>query len=154
VGTVTVMEPGKYREWLEGRPQDDPPRVAGEKLFGQYGCVTCHATRAPTMAGLFGRTQQLEGGGTVVADENYLRESILEPSAKIVKGFPPLMPSFKGQLTEEQVMDLVAYIKSMAGATTDPYQLPTIGGPTTQPNRATPGPGPFQPTLQPTANPS
>jgi cytochrome c oxidase subunit 2 len=154
VGTVTVMEPGKYREWLEGRPQDDLPRVAGEKLFGQYGCVTCHATRAPTMAGLFGRTVQLEGGQSVVADENYLRESIIEPSAKIVKGFPPLMPSFKGQLTEEQVMDLVAYIKSMAGATNEPYQLPTTGGPTTQPNRATPGPGPFQPTLEPTANPS
>jgi cytochrome c oxidase subunit 2 len=106
------------------------------------------------MAGLFGRTVQLEGGQSVVADENYLRESIIEPSAKIVKGFPPLMPSFKGQLTEEQVMDLVAYIKSMAGATNEPYQLPTTGGPTTQPNRATPGPGPFQPTLEPTANPS
>ena len=154
VGTIFVMEPEKYRQWLEGRTLDDPPRVAGEKLFGQFGCVTCHASRAPTMAGLYGRTQQLEGGGTVVADENYLRESILEPSAKIVRGYPPLMPSFKGQLTEEQVMDLVEYIKSLAGATNDKFELPSVGGATTQPNRATPGPGPFQGQLEPQVNPS
>lgn len=155
VGTVTVMEPAKYREWLEGHHGDDPPRVAGEKLFVQFGCVQCHATRAPTMAGLYGRTVQLEGGESVVADENYLRESILYPSAKVVKGFPgSVMPSFRGQLTEEQVMDLVEYIKSMAGATTEEYKLPGTGGPTTQPNRATPGPGPFNPVEQPQANPS
>jgi cytochrome c oxidase subunit 2 len=154
VGTVEVMEPAKYRQWLEGHINDEPPRIAGEKLFGQFGCVTCHASRAPTMAGLYGRTQLLEGGKSIVADENYLRESILEPSAKIVRGYPPLMPSFKGQLTEEQVMDLVEYIKSLAGATNEKFELPNIGGPTTQPNRATPGPGPFQGQLEPQANPS
>jgi cytochrome c oxidase subunit 2 len=155
VGTITVMEPAKYREWLEGHHSDDPPRVAGEKLFVQFGCVQCHATRAPTMAGLYGRNVPLESGGSVVADENYLRESILYPSAKVVKDYPgSVMPTFKGQLTEEQVMDLVEYIKSMAGATTEDYKLPGAGGPTTQPNRATPGPGPFNPVEQPQANPS
>jgi cytochrome c oxidase subunit 2 len=149
IGTITVMEPAKYRQWLDGRSADDPPRVAGEKLFGQYGCITCHSTRAPTMAGLYGRTVPLEGGGSVVADDNYLRESIYYPSAKIVRGYPPIMPSFRGQLTEEQVMDLVEYIKSLAGATTDPYQLPAVGGPSTQPNRAVPGPGPFVPVQAP-----
>jgi cytochrome c oxidase subunit II len=152
-GTITVMEPAKYRQWLDGHTADDPPRIAGEKLFGQYGCITCHSTRAPTMAGLYGRQVALEGGSTVIADDAYLRESIYYPSAKIVKGFPPLMPSFRGQLTEEQVMDLVEYIKSLAGATTDPFELPGIGGPTTQPNRAVPGPGPFVPVQQPQGSP-
>jgi cytochrome c oxidase subunit II len=152
VGTLYVMEPGKYREWLEGQPADDPPRVAGEKLFAQYGCVTCHATRGPTMAGLYGRRVQLEGGKTVLADENYLRESILYPSAKVTAGYPPIMPSFKGQLTEEQVMELVAYIKSLAGATSEKYELPAVG-PATQPNRAVPGPGPFVPFEAPKGQP-
>jgi len=66
-----------------------------------------------------------------------------------VRGYPPIMPSFRGQLTEEQVMDLVEYIKSLAGATTDPFQLPLVGGPATQPNRAVPGPGPFVPVQAP-----
>ena len=151
-GTIYVMEPAKYRQWLEGRPADVPMRVAGEKLFAQYGCVTCHATRGPTMAGLYGRTVQLEGGESVLADENYLRESILYPSAKIARGYPPIMPSYHGQLTEEQVMQLIAYIKSLAGATADPYSLPPTG-PATQPNRAIPGPGPFQPTVEPKEQP-
>jgi cytochrome c oxidase subunit 2 len=154
VGTVYVMEPEKYRQWLEGRPSaDDPPRVAGEKLFAQYGCVTCHSTRGPTMAGLYGRRVQLEGGQTVVADENYLRESILYPSAKIVAGFPPIMPSFRGQLSEEQVMQLVAYIKSLAGASSEPMAVPSAGGPATQPVRAAPGPGPFLPDESPKGQP-
>lgn len=152
VGTIFVMEPAQYRQWVEGRPADVPPRVAGEKLFAQYGCVTCHAARGPTMAGLYGRTVDLEGGGTVIADENYLRESILYPSAKITRGYPPIMPSFRGQLTEEQVMDLVIYIKSLAGATTEPYQLQNLG-PATQPHRAIPGPGPSQPTQLPKGQP-
>jgi cytochrome c oxidase subunit II len=152
VGTLYVMEPEKYRQWLEGRPADDPPRLAGEKLFAQYGCITCHSTRGPTMAGLYGRTVKLEGGQTVVADDNYLRESILYPSARIVQGFPPIMPSFAGQLTEDQVFQIIAYIKSLASATTDPYQLPNVG-PTTQPQRAVPGPGPFLQSQTPTVQP-
>ena len=152
VGTIYAMEPAKYRQWLEGRPADVPTRVAGEKLFAQYGCVTCHASRAPTMAGLYGRTVLLEGGGNVIADENYLRESILYPSARIVRGYPPIMPSYHSQLTEEQVMDLVSYIKSLAGANSDPYELKG-GGAATQPNRAIPGPGPFVPSQIPMAQP-
>ena len=144
VGTIYVMEPAQYQQWLEGRPADVAPTIAGEKLFAQYGCVTCHASRGPSMAGLYGRMVDLQGGGSVLADENYLRESILYPSAKIKRGYPPIMPSFHGQLTEDQVIQLVAYIKSMAGATSTPYQLPAAGA-ATQPTRAIPGPGPFTP---------
>ena len=139
VGTVYVREPSKYRQWLDGGPADLPPRDAGRQLFSEYGCITCHAARAPTMAGLYGRIVQLEGGCTVTADENYLRESILYPSARMVRGYPPIMPSYRGQLTEEQVMQLVAYIKSLADAAIDAVEIPG-GGATTQPDRAIPGP--------------
>jgi cytochrome c oxidase subunit 2 len=71
------------------------------------------------MAGLYGRKQELDDGSTVMVDELYLRESIIEPAAKVVKGFPPIMPSYRGQLSEEQIMELVAYIKSLGAAQTD-----------------------------------
>jgi len=113
IGKVVVMEPAKYEAWLAGVVPDEPPALAGERLFAQYGCMACHGQRGPTMAGLFGKTVYLNDGATVTADEQYLRESILDPAAKIVRGFTPLMPSFRGQLTEEQVMQLIAYIKSL-----------------------------------------
>src|SRR6202035_4468529 len=115
-------------------------------LFSKYGCVTCHSSRGPTMAGLYGREVELADGKRRVADEDYLRNAILEPSKEMKKGYPPIMPSFKGQLTEEQVMQLIEYIKSMSGANNpEPYKLPA-GGPATQPSKAVPGPLPFLPT--------
>ncbi len=78
------------------------------------------AKRASTLAGLYGSTVRLQDGSSVTADENYIRESILQPSAKIVAGYPPIMPIFQGQLSEEQVTDLVEYIKSLKTATTQP----------------------------------
>jgi cytochrome c oxidase subunit 2 len=115
VGKIVVMEPAKYEEWLAGAPADDTPAVAGAKLFNsqRYACATCHGQKAPTLAGLYMRRQKMADGSEVVADEAYLRESILEPHAKTVAGYPPLMPSFQGQLSEEQVMQLIAYIKSL-----------------------------------------
>lgn len=146
IGVIVVMEPAQYQAWLAGSSSDEPPKVTGEKLFSQYGCVTCHSSRGPTMAGLYGREVDLMNGGKTIADEEYLRNAILEPSKELVKGYPPIMPSFKGQLTEEQVMQLIAYIKSMSGANNaDPYKL-QAGGPATQPSKAIPGPLPFLPS--------
>ena len=89
----------------------------GQELFQQLGCATCHRSdtqgRGPNLAGLFGTKVMLDDGRTVTADENYLRESILNPGAKIVAGFKPIMPSFQGQVSEESLMALVAYIKSL-----------------------------------------
>jgi len=91
--------------------------VAGEKLFAEKACVTCHVSigtgRAPSMNGLFGANVLLADGSIVVADEAYIRESILQPNAKIVAHYQPLMPTFQGQLTEEQILALTAYIKSL-----------------------------------------
>lgn len=113
IGKVVVMEESKYQAWLSGSVQDIPMYKAGEKLFTQYGCATCHGQQAPTMSGLYASQVKLADGSTVVADEAYLRESILNAPAKVVAGYPPIMPSFRGQLSEEQIAQLIDYIKSL-----------------------------------------
>jgi len=119
VGWVTVMEPRDYEAWMSGGAGNQPLAVTGEKLFTELGCVTCHRSdtqgRGPNLVGVFGKPVLLEDGRTVTADENYIRESILEPAAKIVRGFKPVMPTFQGQLSDEQLNALVEYVKSLAG---------------------------------------
>ena len=116
-GTVYVMQPDEYEEWLSGGPALTPV-AAGEALFNQMGCATCHAagdaSRGPQLNGVFGHEVTLRGGDTVVADEEYIRESILEPGLRVVEGYSPLMPIFKNQLSDEDVTNLVAYIKSLS----------------------------------------
>jgi cytochrome c oxidase subunit 2 len=119
IGRVVVMEAAKYQSWLAGVPADEAPVAAGEKLFTQYACITCHGQRGPGLAGVYNSTRAVIEDGRqkqVKADDDYLRESILNPSRKIVVGFQPLMPTFAGQLSEEQVLDLIAYIKSLKEA--------------------------------------
>jgi cytochrome c oxidase subunit 2 len=116
VGRVIVMEPGDYQQWLQGAAHSPSMVDGGKALFERYGCASCHGQQAPTLAGLYGSTVSLEGGGSVKADDNYLRESILNPSAKIVAGYPPIMPTFKGQISEEQLLQIIAYIHSLKDA--------------------------------------
>jgi cytochrome c oxidase subunit 2 len=119
VGVVHVIEPAKYAEWLNnpGAGAELSRAAAGERLFQKFACASCHSTRAPSLAGLYGKKVTLRDGSTVLADDNYLRESILNPAAKQVSSFPSIMPTFKGQLNEEQLIDLIEYIKSLANAT-------------------------------------
>jgi cytochrome c oxidase subunit II len=117
-GWVTVMEPSDYAAWLSGSSGGTAnPVVTGEKLFAERACATCHVAdgtgRAPSLNGLYGAPVLLADGTTVTGDEAYIRESILQPNAKIVTGYQPVMPSFQGQLTEEQIFALTAYIKSL-----------------------------------------
>ncbi len=118
-GWVTVMSPSDYEAWLSGSTGDISPAAAGEKFFQQLACNTCHTgspqARGPSLNGLYGSTVHLEGGQTVLADEAYIRESILQPRAKIVAGYQPVMPTFQGLVTEEQLLNLIAYIKSLKG---------------------------------------
>lgn len=113
IGRVIVMQPAAYQAWLAGTPPEVSPLVSGAKLFARYGCAQCHGQLAPTLAGLYGRPVKLSDGRTVNADENYIRESILNPPARLVGGYSTLMPSFRGQLSEEQINGLIAYIKSL-----------------------------------------
>jgi len=117
IGQVVVMDPSQYEAWLSGGAASAPPAVTGQRLFTELGCVTCHRSdvqgRGPNLEGVFGKQVLLEDGRTVVADENYVRESILTPGAKIVSGYKPIMPTFQGMVSDDQVNALVAYIKSL-----------------------------------------
>jgi len=116
-GWVTVMDPAEYAAWLSDEGGDVTPVSAGEKLFTQLACVTCHISngtgRGPSLNGVFGAKVLLADGSTVTADEAYIRESILQPKAKIVAGYQPVMPTFQGLVSEEQILNLTAYIKSL-----------------------------------------
>ncbi len=117
IGKVVVMEPADFEQWLSGVPTGETMEQAGERLFVQYNCNTCHNTssgaRGPLLDGLFGSTVKLTGGGTAVMNEGYVRESILRPAVKIVAGYRPVMPTFQGQISEEAILQLMAYIKSL-----------------------------------------
>ena len=118
IGQIVVMEPAQYQAWLGGGGMTGSLASNGQTIFQQLGCPTCHRSdvqgRGPNLEGVFGKAVQLEDGRTVIADENYVRESIMSPSAKVVKGFKPIMPVFQGLVSEEQLTALVAYIKSLS----------------------------------------
>jgi cytochrome c oxidase subunit 2 len=117
IGWVTAMDPADYQAWLGGGPTTGTMADAGAKLFQDLACSTCHLETTqgtcPTLKGAYGQPVRLTGGGTVTMDDAYIRESILNPQAKIVEGFQPVMPTFQGLVTEEQVLQLIAYIKSL-----------------------------------------
>jgi cytochrome c oxidase subunit II len=121
VGQVVVMEQKDYQRWLSGdlgAPTGGVSMVeAGADNFKRLGCASCHTMtasgRGPSLIGIYNRKVSLTNGQTVVADDNYLRESILKPSAKIVRGYQPLMPAFQAQVSEQNVLELIAYLKSL-----------------------------------------
>lgn len=125
-GYVYVMEQRDFDNWLSGSVSGQTPVEQGKDLFeNKLGCASCHAggpaQRGAKLEGIFNHDVKLVGGTTVKADEQYIRTSILNPASQVVEGFQPIMPTFKGQVTEEQLNSLVAYIKSLtpnAGAST------------------------------------
>jgi cytochrome c oxidase subunit 2 len=137
VGSIVVLEPAQYETWMNGG-STGPLSATGEKIFAELGCSTCHRSdtqgRGPNLHGVFGKTVQLEDGRTVTADENYLRECILDPGTKRVKGFQPIMPTFQGLVSEEQVNALVAYIKSIAAAKGEAVKSVSTAAPPAQTN--------------------
>ena len=118
VGTVIVMTPAKYRAWLSGGGEMGSFAATGQKLFQELGCTTCHRFdtqgRGPNLVGVYGKPVLLSDGTTVVADDAYVRTAILNPGAQVVAGFQPIMPSFQGIVTEDQLLSLIAYVKSLA----------------------------------------
>ena len=118
IGWIYAMTPADYQAWLSGGAAGESLAAAGAKRFQEQACNTCHAeqagARGPSLIGLFGKTVRLQGGQTIVADEAYLRESIVNPQAKLVEGYPPIMPTFQGLISEEGLLQLIAYIKSLS----------------------------------------
>jgi len=117
IGWVEVMEPAAYEAWLAGGAHVGTMAQAGEKLYKDLACAVCHREDAtglgPTLEGLYGNAVALDDGSSVVADEAYLRESVVNPSAKIVAGFQPMMPTYQGQVNEEGLLQLIEYMKSL-----------------------------------------
>jgi cytochrome c oxidase subunit 2 len=119
IGDVIAMEPQEYQTWLSGGVAAGGANLAqnGEQLFKDLACSTCHLPdgkgRGPSLVGVAGSAVKLADGRTVTADDNYLHESIVNSQAKIVAGYQPLMPVFQGMVSEEQVMALIAHIKSL-----------------------------------------
>ena len=134
IGRVVVLPQNEYEAWLGGGAAEGTLAQRGEKLFTQFACVTCHradsAARGPLLNGVFGHAVSLANGNTVVADAAYVRESILNPTAKVVAGFAPIMPTFQGQVSEEQLLALTEYIKSLPAAQQAPgAQAPAAAAP-------------------------
>jgi len=117
IGRVVVMPPAEYERWLSGGVTGETPVQAGERLFNQLGCHTCHRAasggQGPTLVGVFGQSVRLQSGEEALVDEAYLRESILYPNARVVAGYPPIMPTFQGQVSEESLLHILAYIRSL-----------------------------------------
>lgn len=116
-GRLVITSPEDYARWTAAQPQGDDLAHQGAALFHSLGCTGCHtpgsSVHAPDLHGIYGRAVQLADGRTVTADEAYLRDSIMLPEKNRVAGFPPLMPNFTGSVTEGQIVELVAYLKSL-----------------------------------------
>ena len=128
-GWVVVMEPTEFNNWLSGNVNQQSASASGQQLYQTLGCASCHGNngeggRGPALVGVFNSNVQLSTGQTIRGDESYLRESILNPQAKLVNGYGPIMPTFQGVVSEEQIVQLLAYIKSLgvqpAGDTAPP----------------------------------
>jgi cytochrome c oxidase subunit 2 len=126
IGSVIVMDQTAYQRWLAGGSEGSLASQ-GEKLFQKYACNTCHTNtsgaRGPNLAGLFGKSRPLANGTSVVADEQYIRESILNPQAKIAAGFAPVMPTFQGQVSEDDLIRLLAYVRTMGAEQPPPVAV-------------------------------
>src|SRR5688572_125967 len=139
-GWVYVMEQRDFDNWLAGNEAGQTPVQIGQDLFqNKLGCASCHAggqgQRGAVIEGIFNKEVRLVGGHTVIADDADIRNSILNPGAQIVEGYQPIMPTFKGQVTEEQLVSLVAYIKSLSGVAPG---ATTPGGTTGMPSNTAP----------------
>lgn len=123
-GRIVVMEPAEYASWLSRQDVGGTLAAEGADLFRQLGCSGCHVgqgtVRAPPLDGLYGRPVPLQDGTIGIADERYIRDSILMPNARVAAGYAPLMPSFAGRVTEDELIRLVAYIKSLANEVRPP----------------------------------
>jgi cytochrome c oxidase subunit 2 len=117
VGSVFVLEPAEHARWLSEQPPPDSLVAAGEKAFRNRGCSGCHAPnaaiRAPLLEGIYGKRVPLSDSTLVTADEQYLRDSILLPNKQIAAGYEPIMPTFSGQISDEELNAIIAYLKSL-----------------------------------------
>jgi cytochrome c oxidase subunit 2 len=120
IGHVIVMPQADFADWLKRQTGTVSMAARGAALYRQYGCGGCHgansSVRAPRLEGLFGSPVQLERGSRVIADERYIHDSVMLPQKEVAAGYPPVMPSYQGQIGEEDLLDIIEYIKSLGVA--------------------------------------
>lgn len=118
IGWVYVMSAGDYANWLAGGERSESLAQLGERLFSQYGCDNCHLEegngRAPSLVGLYGKPQRLENGETRVVDETLIEQAILNPNSIRLPSYQPVMPTYQGQIDQDQMLELIAYVKSLS----------------------------------------
>lgn len=160
IGSIYVMNPSDYQTWLANGAVNLTPAEAGQRIFASMACNTCHkddnSGRGPSLAGLYGTQVKLNNGQSVLMDDTYIRNSILNPHSQIVAGYPLMMSTYQGQLTEEQIVQITAYLKSIGK---QENAAPTTGNPgqspAGQPALAAPAAGqqgnPAAPAQQPRA---
>lgn len=156
VGTVTVMEPAEYQAWLANGSSNLAPAEVGKNIFASLACNTCHkddnSGRGPSMLGVYGSQVKLTNGQTVLADDAYVRESILRPHTQIVAGYPLMMGTYQGQMTEEQIVQVIAYLKSIGKQDASAASAPAAATATATPAAA---PAPEAPAVaKPAAKPA
>jgi cytochrome c oxidase subunit 2 len=136
IGSVHVMEPADYQAWLSGGGIEGTLVERGERLFTDMACGTCHLDtgrgRGPSLKDIFGTQVTLADGSTALADEGYLRESIINSQARIVQGYQPLMPAFQGLVSEDNLVALVEYVKSLSPTASTTRTPPTAVSPAPQ----------------------
>jgi cytochrome c oxidase subunit 2 len=117
IGDVVVMTPDDFKKWLDSSTSGNSLAQNGERLFASMGCTACHsgnaAARGPSLAGVFGSKLQLTNGTQVLVNEAYLRDAILNPSEHVTAGYSPIMPTYQGQISEDGLIDLVEYLKTL-----------------------------------------
>ncbi len=117
IGRLFVLSAGDYARWLQQAGASGDLAAQGKALFDNLGCSGCHtpgaAVRAPPLTGLYGQPTPLEGGRVVTADDQYIRDSILDPNRDVAAGYQPIMPTYAGQVSEDDLLKLVAYVKSL-----------------------------------------
>ena len=126
IGHIIVQSPADYEDWLSRGQPGSTLAQSGERLFRELGCSGCHlgqsVIRAPPLQGVFNKPVPLNNGEVVIADEGYLRDSILFPAKQIVSGYTNDMPSYQGKISEEELIELIAYLKNVG--TPAPTQTP------------------------------
>ena len=132
IGSIIVQEPDQFESWLAGGAPGESMEQAGSKVFQASGCPTCHVADGtglgPSFLGVYGNPVKLTNGQTVTADDAFLRECIIQPALRRVAGFSPIMPSFQGQLTEEQLNNVIAYLRALGKAQAPSKPAPKEGG--------------------------
>jgi cytochrome c oxidase subunit 2 len=120
IGWVYAMKPADYQAWLAGGTPGETLASAGAKRFVEHACNTCHGdqkgARGPSLNGVFGKPARMASGETVLVDEAYIRDSIVNPQGRLLQGYPPIMPTYQGLISEEGLLQLTAYIKSLSPA--------------------------------------